>query len=325
MDLVKWIKPKKRRDENDDDDEVRRVGRQYRSHSVDPTSAHYIAAQNMNLAHHAGGINGAATAPGSIPKKSSPPLNQLFPPRSHSRRRLSLSSTSSSNVVDPNAFMTIENETTVVKKRRKSRGMLSLFGSGNETGDGSKSNLFSGRKSSSNYFSPTDVTLVENVAHVTTPTSDSGKKEKTTKTKKKVSRKGLLAMNATNSDVSSKNLKSNESVNKLDSLAPPPRDASRRHSISVVITAPPILQPTTTEAASPTAYVRRRRRSQGIPPPLVDYYEDLMKMRNRISGGMNPENNNTEDSDNTPYIRPPIVIVTSQRRKYSLQYGDDGV
>jgi hypothetical protein len=55
MDLVKWIKQKKRRDDNDvDDDDVRREGRQYRSRSVDPTSAHYIAAQNINLAHHGG-------------------------------------------------------------------------------------------------------------------------------------------------------------------------------------------------------------------------------------------------------------------------------
>lgn len=278
------------------------------------------ADRNILVKLTTGGVNGATT-PGSS-KKSSPPLNQLIPPSSHSRRRLSLSTTSSNNVVDANAFMTIENETNVVKKRRKSRGMLSIFGTNNEGSDGSKSNLFSGRKSNSNYFSPSDETLVENVANVTSPSPDSGKKEKTTKAKKKVNSKGLL--NVTNSDESSKK-KSNENVTKLDSLAPPPRDASRRHSISVVITAPPILQTTTTEATSPTAYTRRRRRSQGIPPSSVDYYEDLMKMRNRISGGINPENNNTEDYEYNPYIRPPMLVVTSQRRKYSLQYGDDGV
>jgi hypothetical protein len=69
MDLVKWLqKQKKHRhrehsgdvasDDIDDVDDVTRKGRQYRSHSVDPTSGHYLSTPNVsrNLAHHHSGM-----------------------------------------------------------------------------------------------------------------------------------------------------------------------------------------------------------------------------------------------------------------------------
>ena len=65
MDLVKWLQKQKRHhhhrdrssdiatDDADDIDDIAHKGRQYRSHSVDPSSAHYV---NMSLAHHHSGI-----------------------------------------------------------------------------------------------------------------------------------------------------------------------------------------------------------------------------------------------------------------------------
>ena len=74
MDLVKWLqKQKKQRlrdhsgdidtDDNDIDSDIANKGRQYRSRSVDPTSATFLTAQNVNknLAHHHSGMKERTT------------------------------------------------------------------------------------------------------------------------------------------------------------------------------------------------------------------------------------------------------------------------
>ena len=305
MDLVKWLQKQKKHHNNNDeisDDELEsiRKGRKHRSRSVDPSSATYLAAQSINLAHHAAGPISPVVVPVISGRKITPPINHLATPSTsnNSQRRLSLSTTSN---VDPISFVSIENE-IAGKKRRKSRGMLSIFGSSPE-GQGSKTNFFSGRKSSSNYFSPTDDALVENVASVTEPP----KKEKSKK--KKSGSKSRL--NGDDRDAVTKRI---ETLG-LPSVNRPSSDG-RRHSVSVVITAPP-MQPTSNAGTSPTTYnSRHRRRSQGISSSY-DYNEAMLtKLRSRRDV---EDDDDCDGGDGTPYIRPPIVVVTSQRRKYSLQ------
>ena len=169
------------------------------------------------------------------------------------------------------------------KARNKSRGMMSIFGSSYDNVDG--------RKSGSNHFSPVDDTLVENVAHVT--------KSPTKKLKKKKSRTKIPSKTLKECDVERLTL---------------PNVTSRRHSVSVVITAPPI--PT---SVSPVSCNRYRRRSQGIAAS-TDYFNDIRRLSE--SGDARDENDVDAEECNTstPYIRPPIVVVSSaNRRKYSLQ------
>ena len=326
MDLVKWLQKQKKHhhhhhNDNDDDytvDEVESVpkSRKHRSRSVDPSSAHYLAAQSINLAHHAAAPITSGSGP-VVPiisgRKVTPPINHLNPTTtttSQSRRRLSLSVTSNSSnvVVDPNAFVSIENE-VAGKKRRKSRGMLSIFNYDNAEGMGSKSNFFSGRKSSSNHFSPSDDALVENVASVTDPLPVKEKSKK-----KKSGSRSLL-----NGDSGATNLTQKTQALGLPSLNHHSGN-SRRHSVSVVINAPPF-HTTTNTGTSPTTYnSRHRRRSQGVPTSY-DYDETMMmRLRSRLD---DEDDDDCDGSDGSPYIRPPIVVVTSQRRKYSLQYDYD--
>jgi hypothetical protein len=214
-------------------------------------------------------------------------------------------------VVDP--VLAVDSEAAGERKRRKSRGMLSIFGSGYDpSGDpsGSRSNFFPGRRSS-NAFSPVDVT----------PLPENGGDVVTKKPKKKKSKGGL----ATNFEEAG-----DKSVTPKALLIPGvtrPSDA-RRHSVSVVITAPPIPAAANAGRASPPAsHSRRRRRSQGIPPSF-DYSEAMAtSLRYRTTKAENDDCDDrdadddcdAEDVTGRRYIRPPIVVVTSQKRKFSLQ------
>ena len=217
------------------------------------------------------------------------------------RRRGSLS-----NDVDespPN----VETDASIGKKRRKSRGMMAIFGSGNtyepDESLGSKSNLFPIRKK----LSPVDSVL--------TSESTKPKKEKSKK-KKLAGSKGRLSSDASTENVASK---------RSEGLYVPRAREGRRHSVSVVITAPPIATslPANSETSTKSSHSRRRRRSYGITA-MYDYGDAMMnalKFRHHLGADLSDADDVDDVSDNLgPYIRPPIVVVTaSHRRKYSLQ------
>ena len=221
--------------------------------------------------------------PGSnVDRKITPPIiHQTSQQQQQRHSRRRLSlSTNSGPDPSPNCFELDSGK----KSRHKSRGMMSIFGNSYDSADGRKF-------CSTNPFSPVDDTLVEHVAHVTNSV------EPSKKMKKKKSR----------SKIPSKDVEIEQQRLTL------PNISSRRHSVSVVITAPPIQS-----SASPVSYDRRRRRSQGVAAS-TDYFNDVRRLSE--SHDAVDENVATEESRPTsPYIRPPIVVVSSaNRRKFSLQ------
>ena len=306
MDLVKWLQKKKRQnsgsnvDTTDDvesevsDAQASSRGRKFRSRSVDPTSVHYLAAQTVNLAHH-----GKKTSVGN-------PHLMPTPQPGYGSRRLSLSTASNDTNASP--LISVEDEATSGKKRRKSRGMMAIFGSGNVNGcdadvsTGSKSIFFPMSRKSS----PVDL-------------DGSAKKEKSKKTKKKkLSRSRDATIDVTPSD------------KVVDMLTVTRPSDARRHSVSVVVTAPPNQPPVTAKrdkSVSPTkaSKERQRRRSQGLPASFdyTDAMFNALKYRNHLNVDDDDDDDCDGGSVSGPYIRPPIVVVTSQRRKYSLQCDND--
>jgi len=222
--------------------------------------------------------------------------------------------------------------------------MMAIFGGGGgnsyepDENLGSKSNFFpigrksspagrklspAGRKSSPDDRKSSPVGRKSSpVDGKTSPTAEFenvSKKEKPKKKKKLSGSKGIMS-----ADVTSR---------KVDTLSVVTRPSeARRHSVSVVVTAPPVQPPDSANDELPSSAVhsshsshashaRRRRRSHCVPMSY-DYNVAMLnalKYRNHL----NVDDDDDDDCDggesSGPLIRPPIVVLTSQHRKHSLQ------